>query len=42
MSQKNVELVTNLQLAPDVDIAELFRNDDMWSVSAPMGGWATG
>jgi len=31
MSQKNVELVTNLQPAPDVDIAELFRSDDMWS-----------
>src|SRR5271157_5151138 len=31
MSQKNVELVTNLQPAPDVDIAELFRRDDMWS-----------
>jgi ketosteroid isomerase-like protein len=31
MSQENVELVRGLQLAPDVDIAELFRNDDMWS-----------
>jgi len=31
MSQENVELVTNLQPAPDVDIAELFRNGDMWS-----------
>jgi ketosteroid isomerase-like protein len=31
MSQANVELVTNLQVAPDVDIAELFRRDDMWS-----------
>jgi ketosteroid isomerase-like protein len=31
MSQDNVELVTRLQPAPDVDIAELFRNDDMWS-----------
>jgi len=31
MSQQNVELVTSLQLAPDVDVAELFRDDDMWS-----------
>src|SRR6202035_2668064 len=31
MSKQNVELVTRLQPAPDVDIAELFRNDDMWS-----------
>jgi ketosteroid isomerase-like protein len=31
MSQQNVEFVTQLQPAPDVDIAELFRNDDMWS-----------
>jgi ketosteroid isomerase-like protein len=34
MSQENVELVTQLQPAPDVDIAELFRNDDMWSALA--------
>jgi ketosteroid isomerase-like protein len=31
MSQENVELVTNVHPAPDVDMAELFRNDDMWS-----------
>src|SRR5208283_648489 len=31
MSQENVELVTALQLAPDVDVAKLFRDDDMWS-----------
>ncbi|HME02283.1 MAG TPA: nuclear transport factor 2 family protein, partial [Solirubrobacteraceae bacterium] len=34
MSQANVDLVTQLQPAPDVDIAELFRNDDMWSAAA--------
>jgi ketosteroid isomerase-like protein len=34
MSQENVELVTNLQPAPDVDIAELFRSDEMWSTVA--------
>ena len=34
MSQENVELVTNLQLSPDVDIAELFRNDEMASALA--------
>jgi ketosteroid isomerase-like protein len=34
MSQENVELVTRLQPAPDVDIAELFRSDDMWSALA--------
>jgi hypothetical protein len=27
MSQENVELVTRLQVAPDVDIAALFRSD---------------
>ncbi len=26
-----MELVTKLQVAPDVDIAELFRNDDLWA-----------
>jgi hypothetical protein len=31
MSRQNVELVTQLQPAPDVDLAELFRNDEMWS-----------
>ena len=34
MSKENVELVTNLQPAADVDIAELFRNDDIWSALA--------
>jgi hypothetical protein len=34
MSQENVELVTNLQPAPDVDMAELFRNGEMWSALA--------
>ena len=31
MSKENVELVTNLQPAADVDIAELLRSDDIWS-----------
>ena len=31
MSQENVELVRGLMLAPDVDIAALFRDDDRWS-----------
>jgi len=31
MSQKNVELVRGLQPAPDVDIAELFRDDEIWA-----------
>jgi ketosteroid isomerase-like protein len=31
MSRENVELVLNVQPAPDVDMAELFRNDDVWS-----------
>lgn len=31
MSQENVALVTNLQVAPDVDLAELFRDDNLWS-----------
>jgi ketosteroid isomerase-like protein len=34
MSQENVELVRNLHLAPDVDMAEVFRNDEMWSALA--------
>ena len=34
MSRENVELVRRLQAAPDVDLAELFRNDDMWSALA--------
>jgi ketosteroid isomerase-like protein len=34
MSLQNVELVRNLQPAPDVDIAELFRSDDAWSALA--------
>ena len=31
MSQENVELVTRLQVGPEVDIAELFRSDPLWS-----------
>lgn len=31
MSQQNVELVTRLQVPPDVDIAGLFRSDETWS-----------
>jgi ketosteroid isomerase-like protein len=31
MSQANVDLVTRLQVAPDVDIAELFRSDERWT-----------
>jgi ketosteroid isomerase-like protein len=31
MSQENVEVVRGLMLAPDVDIAALFRDDDRWS-----------
>jgi ketosteroid isomerase-like protein len=31
MSQENVELVRGLQPAPDVDIAELLRDDDIWA-----------
>lgn len=31
MSLENVQLVTRLQVAPDVDIAELFRSDAAWS-----------
>ena len=30
MSRENVELVRKVHPAPDVDMAELFRNDDMW------------
>jgi ketosteroid isomerase-like protein len=34
MSRKNVELVRSVHPAPDVDMAELFRNDEMWSAVA--------
>ena len=34
MSKENVELVVNVHPAPDVDMAELFRSDDMWSALA--------
>ena len=31
MSQENVEIVRSLMLAPEVDLAPLFRNDEMWA-----------
>jgi ketosteroid isomerase-like protein len=31
MSQDNIDLVTKLQPPPEVDIAQLFRRDEMWS-----------
>jgi ketosteroid isomerase-like protein len=31
MSRENVELVMALQLGPEVDLARLFRDDDMWA-----------
>jgi len=31
VSQENVEIVQGLMLAPDVDIAALFRDDKMWA-----------
>jgi ketosteroid isomerase-like protein len=30
MSQENVELVMSLQLAPDADLVQLIREDEMW------------
>jgi ketosteroid isomerase-like protein len=33
MSQENVELVVGLQPAPDVDVAQLFRDDMLWSAT---------
>ena len=33
MSQENVEMVRLLQPAPDVDLAQLFRNDDVWAAT---------
>jgi ketosteroid isomerase-like protein len=38
MSKQNVELVLGLQVAPDVDIAELFRNDEVWAASSEAVG----
>jgi ketosteroid isomerase-like protein len=31
MSQENVELVRRLQPGPDMDLVQLFRDDEMWS-----------
>ena len=31
MSEENVEIVRGLQPAPDVDVAELVRDDDLWA-----------
>jgi ketosteroid isomerase-like protein len=31
MSRENVELVRGLQVGPEVDLAELFRSEEMWS-----------
>jgi ketosteroid isomerase-like protein len=31
MSQENVELVLGLQPGPDDDLAQVFRDDDMWA-----------
>ena len=31
MSQANVDLVRSLHMAPDMDMAEVFRSDEMWS-----------
>ena len=31
MSQENVEVVQGFLLGPDVDVAPLFRNDEMWA-----------
>jgi ketosteroid isomerase-like protein len=33
MSQENVELVLGLHSAPDVDLAQIFRDDLMWAAS---------
>lgn len=34
MSQENVELVMGLHLAPDVDFAELIRDDERWTAAS--------
>jgi ketosteroid isomerase-like protein len=31
VSQENVEVVLRLQFGPDVDVAKLFRDDDIWA-----------
>jgi ketosteroid isomerase-like protein len=33
MSQENVDLVLSLLPPPDVDVAQLFRDDDIWAAS---------
>src|SRR5271154_5206688 len=33
MSQENVDLVLALTPAPDVDLAQLFRDDDVWAAA---------
>src|SRR6266566_852285 len=33
MSRENVELVLSVQIAPDVDATQLFRDDSLWAVA---------
>ena len=38
MSQANVDLVQRLQPDPEVDFAQVFRDDDMWAALVEVGG----
>ena len=39
MSQANVDLVQRLQPDPEVDIARVFRDDDMWAAAVELGAF---
>jgi ketosteroid isomerase-like protein len=38
MSEQNVAIVTSLQPAPDADLAQLFRDDDLWDRAVDVQG----
>ena len=39
MSQANVDLVQSLQPDPEVDFAQVFRDDDMWAAAVEVGAF---
>jgi ketosteroid isomerase-like protein len=39
VSRENVDLVQRLQPDPEVDFAQVFRDDDMWAASVELGAF---
>ena len=39
MSQANADLVQRLQPDPEVDFAQVFRDDDMWAAAVEVGAF---